>query len=125
MQYLGGNPRESAIVDTQKNKPYRVQSILQSALSRFATDKISNNCQLFLIASFKSTAVVENITVVFREDEFVLYAMVMPLQGGSSRLAVTNKNKHVQPGRVEPARSKKCDQERERTRSRLRDELIL
>jgi hypothetical protein len=52
-----------------------MQSILQSALSRFATDKILNNLQLIATASFKSTAVVENITVVFREDEFVLYVM--------------------------------------------------
>jgi hypothetical protein len=59
-------------------------------------DKVSNNLQLFRIASFKSTAVVENITVV-REDEFVLYVMLATLQGGSSQLAVTNKNKHVQP----------------------------
>jgi len=103
MQYLGGNPREFAIVDTQKDKPYRVQSILQSALSRFATDKVLKNPQLFLTASFKSTAVVENITVVLRENEFVLYVMQATLQGGSSRLAVTNKNK-CQPlprGRVD------------------------
>ena len=75
MQNLGGNPREFAIVDTQNNKPYRVQSILQSTLSRFAIDKVLHNLQLFIAASFKSTAFVENITVAFREDEFIIYVM--------------------------------------------------
>ena len=60
------------IVDTQRNKPYRVQSILQSALSRFATDKILDDLQLFFTASFESARVVEKITVVIREGEFVL-----------------------------------------------------
>ena len=78
-----------------------MQSILQLALSRFATDKFLNSLQLFLIANFESTAYVENITVVFREDEFVLYVMQATLQVG---LAVSKMDKRAQPptGRVEP-----------------------
>jgi len=66
---------EFAIVDTRRTKPYRVQSFHQSARLRFATDKILNNLELFFTASFESAGVVEKITVVVSEDEFILDIM--------------------------------------------------
>ena len=56
-----------------------MQSILQSVLSRFATDKILHNFQLFFTASFESAGVVEDISVVVSEDEFVLDVMDVTL----------------------------------------------
>jgi hypothetical protein len=97
MQYLTNNlVNLEGYKDTEKNKPYRVQSILQLALSRFTTNKFFNNFQLLCIAGFKSAGVVEKITSVVCENEFVLDVMLATLRARSSESAVTNKNK---PGR--------------------------
>jgi hypothetical protein len=52
-----------------------MQSILQLALSRFATNKFLNNFQLVFTAGFKSAGIMENITGMVRENEFVLDVM--------------------------------------------------
>ena len=97
MQYLKRNPCELTTVDTQKNKPYCMQSIFQPPLLRLATYKILHNPQLFLTARLESAGVVENITFMICEDEFVLDVVFTTLQVGSSLLAIINKNKHAQP----------------------------
>ena len=105
MQYLKNNPCEFMTVDTQKNKPYCVQSILQPPLPRLLTDKILHNPQLLLTTGLKSARVVENITFMVCEDMLVLDVVLATLQAGSSRSAITNKNGHAQPPswvRVEP-----------------------
>jgi hypothetical protein len=76
----------------QRNKPYCVQSVLQLALSRFVTNELLNNLQLVFTARFKSAGVVEDITVVVGENEFVVDVMHATLEAASSRSAVTNKN---------------------------------
>jgi hypothetical protein len=60
-------------------------------------DKLLHNLQFFIIACLESAVVVENISVVIREDEFVLNIMHATLQVGSSQSAVTNKNKPARP----------------------------
>ncbi len=57
-----------------------MQSILESALLRLTTDEILDNLQLILTATLKSTGIVENITLMCRENEFVLDAMHTALQ---------------------------------------------
>jgi hypothetical protein len=69
-----------------------MQSILQSALARFATYKFLNDLQFVFTAGFESAGIVENITVVVSEDEFVLDVMHATLQAESSRSAATNGN---------------------------------
>ena len=63
----------------KKNKPYRVQSILQSPLPRLTIDKILHDLQFIFTASLHSAGVVENITVMTRENEFVLDFMLATL----------------------------------------------
>ena|SRR6266850_347847 len=110
---------------TKRNKPYRVQSILQSFLLRLAMDKILHNLQLGSHASLESARVVENITGVICEDEFVFDVVLATLQAGSLQSVVTDKDKPVQPLlllRVVPGqnlRSKVTTYERERTLSRF------
>jgi hypothetical protein len=54
--------------------------VLQSALSRFATDKILNNLQLVFTTGLKSPGIMEDITVVVREYKFILDVMHATLQ---------------------------------------------
>jgi hypothetical protein len=75
MQYLKTNFCEFAAEDTQGNKPYRMQSIRQSLLPRLTTDEILDDLQLILTATLKSTGIVKNITLMFRENELVLDCM--------------------------------------------------
>jgi hypothetical protein len=67
------------------------------ALARLATNKFLNSLQLVFTARFKSAGVVEKITVVVRENEFVLDVMRATLEAGSSRSAVTNKKEPARP----------------------------
>ena len=97
IQYLKTMPCEFASIGTQRNKPYRVQSILQSFLPRLATDKLLHNLQLGFTSSLESTRVMENIAGVICEDEFVLDVVLATLQVGSFQSAVTDKNKPVRP----------------------------
>jgi hypothetical protein len=53
--------------------------------------------QLVYTASLKPARVVEDITFVICEDEFVLDAVKTTLQVESSRSDVANGNKHAQP----------------------------
>jgi len=96
MQYLKTNFRECVTVDTQGNKPYRMQSIRQSLLLRLTTDEILDDLHLILTATLKSAGIVENITLMWRESEFVLDAMHAALQL-KLRSAVSNKTKVVEP----------------------------
>jgi hypothetical protein len=96
MQYLKTNFCEFAAEDTQGNKPYRMQSIRQSLLLRLTTDEILDDLQLILTATLKSAGIVKNITLIFRENEFVLDAMHAALQL-KLRSAVSNKSKAVEP----------------------------
>jgi hypothetical protein len=79
--------------------------MLQSLLPRLTTDKILHHLQLIFTTGLKSARVMENITAVVCEYELVLDVVLATLQAGSSRSAVTRKNKHPQPlpwDRVEP-----------------------
>jgi hypothetical protein len=51
------------------------------------------NPSLIFITGLKSAGVVENITLMVREDEFVLDVMFAMLQAGSLRSAITDRNK--------------------------------
>ena len=62
-----------------------MQSIRQSLLPRLTTDEILDNVHLILTATLKSTGIVENITLMCRENEFVLDAMHAALQATISR----------------------------------------
>jgi len=75
MQYLKTNFCEFVTVDMQGNKPYRMQSIRQLVLPQLTTDEILDDLHLILTATLKSAGIVENITLMFRENEFVLDAM--------------------------------------------------
>ena len=55
-------------------------------------DKILNDLQLVCTTSLKSTGVVENITIVAGEDEFILDVMHPTLQAGSSQSAIINRD---------------------------------
>ena len=62
-------PENQTFVNVQlnmpkKNKPYRMQSILQSPLPRLTIDKILHDLQFIFTASLHSAGVVENITVM-------------------------------------------------------------
>jgi hypothetical protein len=96
MQYLKTNFCEFVTVVTQGNKPYRMQSILQSVLPRLKTDEILDSLQLILTATLKSAGIVKNITLMVRENEFVLDVMYATLQS-KLRSAVSNKTKAVEP----------------------------
>ena len=63
-----------------KRKPDRVQSVLQSLLPRLTMDELLNNLQLAFTTSLKAAGVVENVTVVVYEDEFVLNVMLATLE---------------------------------------------
>jgi hypothetical protein len=56
-----------------------------------------DNFQLVFTTGFKSAGVVENVTGVVRENEFVLDVMHATLEAGSSSSAVTDENKLAQP----------------------------
>ena len=96
MQYLKTNFCELVTVDMQGNKPYRMQSILQSVLPRLTTDEILDSLHLILTATLKSAGIVKNITLMVRENEFVLDVMHAALQL-KLRSAVSNKTKAVEP----------------------------
>lgn len=49
-----------------------MHSILHSLLLRLSPDEILHDLQLFLAALFKSAEVMENISIMTREDEFVV-----------------------------------------------------
>ena len=108
MQYLKRNPCECTVTDTERYKPYRMQSLLQFFLLRLLTDKLLHSLQLVFAASLEATRVVENITFMTWKDDFVLDVMLATLRAGSSLSAVTDnlKNKPAQPlgkPRVEPS----------------------
>ena len=80
-----------------------MQSILHSFLPRLRTNKALHDLQFLATAGYKPAGVVENITVMLREYEFVLDVMQATLQAASSRSVVTGENKLIQPplkGRV-------------------------
>jgi len=56
-----------------------MQSLIQSALLRPATDKVLHDLHLHFFSGFKPTGVVENITGVICESEFVLDIMFASL----------------------------------------------
>jgi len=66
-------------------------------------NKILHNLQFFFTAGFKPAGVVENITVMLPEYEFVFDVMQATLQAASSRSVVISEKKPAQPplkGRV-------------------------
>jgi hypothetical protein len=97
MQYLSSNPCEFVTVDTKRNKPYSMQSILQSVLPRLTTDKILHGLQLFFTTGLESARVMKNITAVICEDQLVLDIVLAALQAGTSGSAIIQKNKRAQP----------------------------
>ena len=61
-----------------------MQPILQSLLPRLASDKFLDSLQLVLTARLKSAGVVENISLMVREDEFILNVVAATLSVGFS-----------------------------------------
>jgi hypothetical protein len=80
MQYLKNKLCEYGTVNTQKNKPYRVQSIIQWLVLRPTTNKPLHNLQLPVISGLESAGVVENITFMTRKGEFELDIMLATLR---------------------------------------------
>jgi hypothetical protein len=56
-----------------------MQPISQSLLSRLASDKFSDSLQLVFTPRLKSAGVMENVSVVVREDEFIVNVVKAPL----------------------------------------------
>ena len=65
-----------------------MQPIPQSSLPRLASDKFLDSPQLVCAACLKSTGVMEDVSIVVREDEFILDVVKATLSTGSSRSAV-------------------------------------
>jgi len=61
-----------------------MQPILQSFLLRLARDKFLDSLQLILTARLKSAGVVENISLMVGEDEFILNVVAATLSAGFS-----------------------------------------
>ena len=72
------------IIGTLKYIPYRMQPIPQLLLPRLASDKSLDNLQLVFTACLKSPGVVENVSIVVREDEFILDVVKTTLSTGFS-----------------------------------------
>ena len=66
-----------------------MQPISQSLLPRLASDKFSDSPKLDLAAWLKSAGVVENVSIMLREDEFILNVVAATLSAGFSWSAVT------------------------------------
>jgi len=80
-----------------------MQPIPQSFLSRLASDKFLDSLQLVFTACLESAGVVENVSIVVREDKFILNVVMATLSAGSLLLAVSAKNMAIEPllwGRV-------------------------
>ena len=111
-------------VDTGKDKPYRMQPVLQLFLSRLPSDKFLYSIQFVFTARLKSAGVVENIACMVREDEFVIDIVVSTLQAGFSLTAIANDDELAEPllwSRVQTGQvmRSKYNQELEHTRWRV------
>ena len=60
-------------------------------------DKFLGNLQLVCTACLKSTGVVENVSKVIREDEFILNIVKATLSTESSLSSVADKNMRIEP----------------------------
>jgi hypothetical protein len=69
-----------------------MQCIVQPPLPRLTTDKLLNNLELVVIARFESTGVVENMSFIIREDDFVLDVMHASLHKQGHHSAIMDKN---------------------------------
>ncbi len=83
------------------NKPYRVQPIFQSLLARLLPDEFLHDLQLIFTTRLKSTGVVENITIVSFENEFVIDMMEATLQPRSSVMISRLQHEDACPTSVE------------------------
>jgi hypothetical protein len=94
-QYLKSKPCEVVITGTETNKPYRVQSLQQLPLLRPTTNKVLHDLQLLFVSSFEPSGVVENITFVLCEGDFILDVVQATLRVGASRSrsAIADKDK--------------------------------
>ena len=68
-----------------------MQPIPQSLLPHLANDKFLDGLQLVCAACLKSTGVMENISIVVREGEFIVDIVKATLSTGSSRSAVSER----------------------------------
>ena len=68
-----------------------MQPIPQSPLPRLPNDKFLDGAQLVCTACFKSTGVMENVSIVVREGEFILDVVKATLSMGSSRSVVSER----------------------------------
>jgi hypothetical protein len=75
---------------TERNKPYGVQSILQSALLRPTSDKALHGLQLVCTATLESTGVVENITIMLWEHNLMLDVMFATLHKPDPEISTTD-----------------------------------
>ena len=73
-----------AVLGTQKYQPNCMQPIPQSLLPRLVSDKFLDGLQLVCTACLKSARVVENVSIVVRECEFILDVVKATLSTGSS-----------------------------------------
>ena len=68
-----------------------MQPIPQLLLPRLASDKFLDNLQLVFTTCLESPGVVENVSIVVREDEFILYVVMTTLSTGYSRSAAAER----------------------------------
>ena len=77
-----------AVLGTPKYQPYCMQPIPQSLFMRLANDKFLDGLQLVCTACLKSTGVMEDVSSVVREGDFIVDVVNATLSTGSSRSAV-------------------------------------
>ena len=68
-----------------------MQPIPQLLLPRLASDKFLDNLQLVFTTCLESPGVVENVSIVVREDEFILDVVMTTLSTGYSRSAAAER----------------------------------
>ena len=73
-----------AVLGTPKYQPNCMQLIPQSLLLRLASDKFLDDFQLVCTACLKPARVVENVSTVLREGEFILDVVNATLSIGSA-----------------------------------------
>ena len=70
-----------------------MQPIPQSLLARLANDKFLDGLQLVCTACLKSTRVMENVSIVVREGEFIVDVVKATLSTEWSRSAVDERTR--------------------------------
>ena len=74
-----------------RDKPYRMQLVLQSLSSTFASNKIFQDLEFLFITRLNSLRIVKNITLVIGKHNLVFDAVLASLASCS----VANRQKHA------------------------------